>query len=35
MPIKVYKKNSAGRRFSSVDTFSDLTKKTAPTKSLM
>ncbi|MEK7190110.1 MAG: 50S ribosomal protein L2 [Patescibacteria group bacterium] len=35
MPIKVYKKNSAGRRFSSVDTFSDLTKKTAPTKSLI
>ncbi len=34
MPVKVYKKNKAGRRFSSVDTFEDITK-TEPTRSLI
>jgi len=34
MPVKVYKKNKAGRRFSSVDTFEDLTKF-EPEKSLI
>lgn len=34
MPIRVYKKNSAGRRFSSVDTFEDITK-TKPERSLI
>ncbi|HPV70891.1 MAG TPA: 50S ribosomal protein L2 [Candidatus Magasanikbacteria bacterium] len=34
MPVKTYKKNSAGRRFSSVDTFEDITKST-PEKSLL
>lgn len=34
MPVKNYKKNSAGRRFSSVDTFEDITKKN-PEKSLL
>ncbi len=34
MPVKKYKKNHAGRRFMSVDTFSDITK-TKPEKSLI
>lgn len=34
MPVKVYKKNISGRRFSSVDTFEDITK-TKPVKSLI
>ncbi|KKR48481.1 MAG: 50S ribosomal protein L2 [Candidatus Magasanikbacteria bacterium GW2011_GWC2_40_17] len=34
MPVKNYKKNSAGRRFSSVDTFEDITKF-EPEKSLI
>lgn len=34
MPIKVYKPTSPGRRFSSVDAFSDITKK-EPEKSLV
>ncbi len=34
MPVKVYKKNTAGRRFSSVDTFEDITRST-PEKSLI
>ena len=34
MPVKLYKKNSAGRRFSSVDTFEDITKH-RPEKKLL
>lgn len=34
MPVRVYKKNRAGRRFSNVDTFEDITK-TEPEKSLL
>ncbi len=34
MPVKIYNKNTAGRRFSSVQDFSDITK-TEPTKSLI
>lgn len=34
MPVKVYKKNDAGLRFASVDTFEDITKST-PEKSLL
>lgn len=34
MAVKIYNKNTAGRRFSSVQDFSDITK-TQPTKSLM
>lgn len=34
MPVKIYNKNTAGRRFSSVQDFSDITK-TEPTKSLV
>jgi large subunit ribosomal protein L2 len=34
MPVRVYKKNSGGRRFSSVDTFEDITKS-YPEKSLI
>ncbi|MBI5732281.1 MAG: 50S ribosomal protein L2 [Candidatus Magasanikbacteria bacterium] len=34
MPIRVYKKNTAGRRFASVDTFADITKD-KPEKSLL
>ncbi len=34
MPVKVYKKNKAGRRFSSVDTFEDITRS-EPAKSLV
>lgn len=34
MPVRLYKKNTAGRRFSTVDTFEDITKS-RPEKSLL
>lgn len=35
MPIKIYKPTSSGRRFSTVNAFTELTKKTKPTKALL